>query len=206
MDFRDLRSQPAIHLYAGEIPDLSVYRSRPLTGLSIDKADDFHVLHDVTSRHDLDDDSVDSYQSEDVFEHIAYDRLIDVVQEVYRILKPGGLFRLSMPDYRCDILRERSVYDVRGQLVFDPGGGGSLDRTGVRGGGHVWFPVRETVERLVRAVPFRTVSFLHWYGEDMVGHCLPIDYRLGYVQRTPDNDPRVAHPRRPLSIVVDCVK
>ena len=33
-----------------------------------------------------------------------------------------------------------------------------------------------------------------------------IDYSLGYIKRTPDNDKRVKKPRRPMSIVVDCYK
>ena len=33
-----------------------------------------------------------------------------------------------------------------------------------------------------------------------------IDYSLGYISRTPDNDDRVKNPYRPMSIVVDCYK
>ena len=33
-----------------------------------------------------------------------------------------------------------------------------------------------------------------------------IDYSICYIQRTPDNDSRVADPRRPMSIVVDAIK
>lgn len=52
---------------------------------------------------DLSDNSVDIYQSEDVFEHIEYQTIPSIFNEIYRVLKPNGLFRLSMPDYRCDI-------------------------------------------------------------------------------------------------------
>lgn len=60
-------------------------------------------------------------------EHIKYTDLPDILNEIYRILKPGGLFRLSVPDYNCDILWERSEKDSNGKIRFDPGGGGSYD-------------------------------------------------------------------------------
>lgn len=46
-----------------------------------------------------------------MFEHIEYKALHRVFDDIHRILKPGGLFRLSVPDYRCDVYARRSLYD-----------------------------------------------------------------------------------------------
>jgi len=54
---------------------------------------------------------VNIVQSEDVMEHIEYDLLKNTINDIYRILKPGGLFRLSMPDYSCNVLYNQSEKD-----------------------------------------------------------------------------------------------
>ncbi|ORB37218.1 hypothetical protein BST39_19265 [Mycobacterium paraseoulense] len=189
------------------------YRSRQQVGLSLTQADEWHIRHDVTKPLPLSDESVDTYQSEDVFEHIAYGKIPATLFEIYRVLKKGGLFRLSLPDYRCDLLYERSVKDGEGNIVFDPFGGGAYKRrppifgkkTVVKGG-HVWFPKFEDAAQLLRNTEFSSVEFLHYYDENGAPHTKPIDYSKGFVKRTPDNDERVSRPFRPMSIVVDCIK
>lgn len=213
MYFEDLAKLPVVHLYAGDIPNKPEYRTRNIVGLSFTQNDAWHIRHDIVHCHPLPDESVDSYQVEDVFEHIPYEKLEYVVADIHRILKKGGLFRLSVPDYRCDILYERSEKDHDGNIVFDPGGGGRYQRqqgrfgkTTVVDGGHVWFPVVESVKQLLRDIPFTSVEFLQYFDERSVPHIAPIDYSKGYIQRTPDHDVRVAKSFRPMSIVVDCVK
>jgi len=88
------------------LPDDSKYYK--FVGLSLNESDSRHIQHNVTEPLPFPDDCVDVYQSEDVFEHIDPGKLPSVINEIYRVLKPGGLFRLSLPDYRCNILRERS--------------------------------------------------------------------------------------------------
>ena len=44
---------------------------------------------------DLLDNSVDIYQSEDVFEHIEYKKLLtNVFNEIYRVLKPEWIIKI----------------------------------------------------------------------------------------------------------------
>ncbi|MCB0935915.1 MAG: class I SAM-dependent methyltransferase [Mycobacterium sp.] len=213
MKFSELSSRPVVRLYAGDVPDMPEYRSKQVVGLSLSQDDDWHIRHDVTLPLPLPDESVDVYQSEDVFEHIDYSQLPAALKEIHRVLKKGGLFRLSMPDYRCDLLVERSLKDERGNIVFDPGGGGAYRRQYLLFGkkqvvnrGHVWFPKYETVSKLLSDAKFSSVEFLHYYDENGVAVTKPIDYSKGFIKRTPDNDARVAHPFRPMSIVVDCIK
>lgn len=213
MKFSDLSSLPRIDLYAGDIPDMPEYRNTQRVGLSLKRDDRWHIRHDLSAPLAIADGTVDSYQSEDVFEHIEYSKLPFVISEVRRVLKKGGLFRLSVPDYRCDILFDRSRKDVEGNITFDPLGGGAYRRhLGVFGekrvvrGGHVWFPRYESVFELLNMAGFASVEFLHYYDEHGAPHTKPIDYTKGYIQRTPDHDTRVAYPFRPMSIVVDCIK
>ena len=200
-----LRGRDPVCLYAGNLPVSERYDK--FVGLSLWKHDDRHVRHDVRRRLDLPAGFVDVYQAEDVFEHIERGRLPGVIADIHRVLKPGGVFRLAVPDYRCDLLAARCRRDGQGRIVFDPGGGGEFRKSRVVGGGHLWFPVYESVRALLEESPFRdSFTFFHYYDEDGKAVLRPIDYAVGYVKRTPDHDPRVQNPFRPLSIVVDAVK
>jgi len=159
---------------------------------------------------DLYDNSVDIYQSEDVFEHIEYNELCNVINEIYRVLKPEGLFRFSMPDYRCDVLYNRSEKNEKNEIIFDPNGGGNYDYENkkVINGGHLWFPRYESVKSLLDKTKFEKnkINFLHYYDENNNPITKIIEYSKGYIHRTPDHDNRVSNPYRPMSIVVDCYK
>lgn len=206
--WNDLEGDSALRLYAGRL-----YRGAPqyrsFFGLTPFRPSLRNIPHDVLQPMPLPDCCVDIYQSEDVFEHLPYDKLPDVLDEIYRVLKVGGLFRLSMPDYGCDVYASRSETDEAGHIVFDPVGGGRLEDKKVVGGGHLWFPTYESVKELFVGTRFSksgSIRFLHYFRSDGKFVLEKIDYSLGYVKRTPDHDSRVNSPRRPLSIVVDAVK
>lgn len=192
-----------LKLYAGDLPNKPEYNG--WLGLSLTQQNERHMRHDITKSLPFADNSVDAFQAEDVFEHIQYDKLLAVINDIYRILKPGGLFRLSVPDYGCDILRERSIKDTQGNIIFDPGGGGTPDNPG-----HVWFPRINTVHQLLKKTLFQikgSIEFLHYWNIDNKTFVTkPIDYTKGHINRTPDHDDRVKDPYRPMSIVVDMYK
>lgn len=204
--FNDIKNNDYIYLYAGDIPNRVEYDKKGIVGLSITHSDYRTIKHDLTDPLLLDDNTVDVFQAEDVFEHIEYEKLTDVVNEIYRVLKPGGIFRLSVPDYRCDILCERSLKDNNGKIIFDKFGGGNYKDGKVIDGGHVWFPTYETVEELLDKSLFNIYKFYHYYDKDGVSITEKIDYSIGFIQRTPDHDERVRNPYRGMSIVCDCVK
>ncbi|MFA6596667.1 MAG: TDP-N-acetylfucosamine:lipid II N-acetylfucosaminyltransferase [Ignavibacteriaceae bacterium] len=202
MEWDDIKEYSSLKLYAGDIPERDEYKK--LIGLSIEKKDHRHILHDMTNPFPLKDNSVDSFQAEDVFEHIPYEKLPAVFDEIYRVLKPGATFRLSIPDYGCDILYERSLKDSSGKIIFDAGGGGTIENPG-----HLWFPVISNVEELLQKTEFvksGIVDLLHYYNSDGSSVLNNIDYSKGFVARTPDNDKRVQSPRRPMSFVIDLIK
>ena len=202
MDWKGVRKIHPLNLYAGTI----TRGHEGWIGLSLGRDDERHVRHDCTRPMPLPHDSVYIYQSEDVFEHIAYGELPDILMEIFRVLEPGGLFRWSMPDYRCDILIDRSLKDENGNIVFDPGGGGAFEGGRVVNGGHLWFPVYETVLELVNGSPFSSYDFLHYYTQHGEPVLRDIDFSLGHIQRVPPHDERVSDPPRPMSIVVDLWK
>ncbi len=172
----------SVKLYAGDIPEMSEYDG--WIGLSITKSDHRHILHDLNHKFPIPDNSVDSFQAEDVFEHIPYHQLGPIIDEVYRVLKPSTLFRLSVPDYGCDVLRTRSTQDSTGNLIFDPGGGGTL-----KDPGHVWFPRIQNAYNLLEKTLFHkkgTIHFFHYWNMDNCTFVVkPIDYSLGFIKRTP---------------------
>lgn len=163
-----------------------------------------NINHDVTQPMPL-NECIDIYQSEDVFEHISYDILPQVFKYIYSVLKPGGLFRMSVPDYRFDVYRDRSV-KAEGRIIFDPVGGGKYENGIVTGGGHLWFPTYESVTALAAASPFSKWEVLEGYDPDGTPIIKPIDEAYGRVLRTSYRDPRVASRPRPLSMVVDLWK
>jgi hypothetical protein len=195
-------------LYAGDLLS-SAPQYHTHIGLTLNRANARNIAHDLTRPMPIAAERISVYQAEDVFEHIAYESIDPIFADIHRVLRRGGLFRLSVPDYRCDILRGRSVFNETGEIVFDPGGGGKFENGKVIEGGHVWFPTYETVKALFDRSPFATegsVRMLHYIQADGVSVMNPIDYSLGFVKRTPDNDARVANPRRVMSIVVDAWK
>lgn len=60
---------------------------------------DFRVLFlDVTNRFPFEDGIFDYIYSEHMIEHVPYEKGYIVLQECYRILKPGGVIRIATPD------------------------------------------------------------------------------------------------------------
>jgi SAM-dependent methyltransferase len=206
--WEDALASRHVRLYAGKLRrGLPQFESH--FGITPFYASSRNIPFDATARYPIPDGSVDVYQSEDVFEHIPLDKIVPLFDEIHRVLRPGGLFRLSLPDYGFDLYRDRTLRDENGAFLFDPGGGGRLDNGAVVDGGHLWFPTIELVEKLFEQSAFHrhgTVRFLHYNRPDGTAAMEPIDYSLGHIQRTPDHDTRVADRPRPLSIVVDAIK
>lgn len=202
MTWQKLAQMPTIKLYAGLIPDWQ--KNKGLIGIRLRPSDPAHIQHSLTEPIPLPDNSVDSFQSEDVFEHIEYQKLPAVINEIYRLLKPNAILRISLPDYNSDIYKSRCVLDSNGRIICDPGGnGGPYDPP------HCWFPTIENMTQLLNKTKFAQqgkIQFLHYTNPDGTAVMKPIDYSKGLVIRTPDFDKRAQNPPRPFSIVVDLIK
>lgn len=203
MIFARLDLSKEIKLYAGDICD-EVHMSDPnLYGLSIQKSDSRHIYHDITEKYPLPDGCISSYQAEDVLEHIDIEKVVMVINEIYRILKEGGVFRICLPDYNSPYLKKISMFDKDGNIVFDPSGGGVFNENGVQNGGHLWFPNYEIVKEILEQTLFKNIKFLcyHTPEERLVKE--NIDFSNGFIKRLPEKN-KVDKPI--YSIIVDCYK
>ncbi|MCB0280810.1 MAG: methyltransferase domain-containing protein [Calditrichaeota bacterium] len=202
MEWTEATQRSPLKLYAGDIVDQSKYPD--IIGLSLLYSNQNHILHDITEMFPIQNECVDFFQSEDVFEHIQYEKLDKVIEEIYRILKKGSIFRLSVPDYGCDVLYDRCVKNEQGEILFDPGGGGTIENPA-----HLWFPRIDRVQELLDNSSFAEkgeIDYLHYYNMNSGYVLKPIDYSIGFILRTPDHDKRVQNPIRPMSLVVDLIK
>ena len=204
-DFQESNSRK---LYAGKLrralPQFATH-----FGITPFYASTRNIHHDVAKPFPIPDGSVELFQSEDVFEHIELAEMVAIFNEIHRVLSPGALFRLSLPDYHLDLNIQRCQKGSTGEIVFDPGGGGHFADGRVTGGGHLWFPTIEIVRDLFKNSLFGAhgiVEFLQYNNSDGTFKLDPIDYSLGYIQRTPDHDDRVSSHPRAISIVVDAYK
>ena len=90
ISFDDVNKMESICLYAGDVPQNGMYSK--FVGLSLFQSNAQHIKHDVTQKYPIPSNSVDIYQSEDVFEHIELENLPSIIDEIYRVLKKGGRF------------------------------------------------------------------------------------------------------------------
>lgn len=59
-----------------------------------------HIKFDITNKHPFNNNSIDMYISEHVFEHISFEKLNNILTDIYRILKKNGILLISLPEYR----------------------------------------------------------------------------------------------------------
>ena len=193
------------------------YQIPNFTGLALEPAHDREVRHDATAALPFGDASIAKVQSQDVFEHLPFEKVPFVLDEVYRVLKPTGVFRLSVPDYRSPVLKRRSVYDWRGRVTgdllvgaapyFDETTGDARVRFSEDGHAHIWFPRYELVTHLILKSEIRKSSGIKFYQCFLDDHsflCEPVPENEMFVQRAAPHDRRAGG--APVSIVVDFFK
>ncbi len=206
------------HLYFGNLTvGERQYQSGLFVGLALFPQHDREVAHDARDPLPVPDGSVEKIQSQDVFEHIPYDELPPILDDIHRALAPGGLFRLSVPDYRSSMLRRRCAFDENGNVLADLRMGGAVrfDRKTKKrivefagnGNAHLWFPTYELVRDLIsrsKLSQCQEVRFWHYNIdlEQAVTDAFPEEDM--FVMRAPPNDMRSNG--KPISIIVDCRK
>jgi SAM-dependent methyltransferase len=186
------------------------------TGLALEPAHDREIKHDLVGHLPYPDNSIAKIQAQDVLEHMAFDQVPFVLDEIYRVLKPGGTFRLSVPDYRSPIQKRRSIYDARGRVIGDlmMGATSYLDavngearvRFSADGEAHLWFPRYELVTHLVLKSEIRKaqIHFYQGFVDDHTYLCEPVPENEMFVQRAAPHDRRAGG--APTSIIADFVK
>jgi predicted SAM-dependent methyltransferase len=212
--FEDFLRENNNYLYFGNLSVDSVqYRSGKFYGLALNPMNNKEIKHNACEKLPLEDNSVEGLQSEDCFEHIDYEKVLDIINEAYRVLKPGKTFRLSLPDYNCPLLKHRSVYDCYGNWLCDLAVGGSVSadynssvKVEFKAGGdsHLWASTYDNVCSLVEKSKFNKINWLQCYFDKELWHCENFDQSIMPVKRTPPTDMR--NNGKPVSIVVDLVK
>lgn len=206
------------NLYFGNIyPHERQYTVGNFVGLAINPKFDRDIGHNAYRRLPIDDGSVAKVQAQDVFEHLEFDKIPAILDEIYRVLAPNGVFRLSVPDYRSPVLKVRSAYDEHGNVIADLMMGGRVRYDAVSrqrkvefspgGESHLWFPTYEKINQMIsRSAIGRcgTIKFYHCFLPNGSAVCEPFPENDMPVMRAPPSDMRANG--QPVSIIVDFIK
>lgn len=140
--------------------------------VDLEPTGEYAVAHDLTQRIPLPDNSVDAILSEHFFEHIEKEHIATLLAESYRVLKPGKLLRIAVPDY----------HSPRNLKYLEKG----YDPTHTDHKTLTHYPL---LKELVDKSPFENVQFYqYWDGDEFKYR--QIDYSKGMIKRTVDNDDR----------------
>jgi SAM-dependent methyltransferase len=193
------------------------YQIANFTGLALHPAHDREIAHDATQALPFEGGSIAKVQAQDVLEHLPFEKLPFVLDEIYRVLKPGGAFRLSVPDYRHPVHKRRSLYDARGRVIgdllmgataaLDPASGEAKVRFADDGEAHLWFPRYELITHLIVKSQIRKSREIKFYQAFLDDHTFlaePIPQDEMFVVRALPHDRRAGG--QPISIVADFVK
>ncbi|RNJ61508.1 MAG: class I SAM-dependent methyltransferase [Porphyrobacter sp. IPPAS B-1204] len=204
-------------VYFGNLfPHEPQYESGQFVGLALTPRFDRDIPHDARANLPFADDSVAGFQSQDVFEHVEREKIPAIFDDIYRCMRPGAVFRLSLPDYNSPLLRRRSVYDHQGNVLYDVAMGGALKaqmsggiETVLPAGGdvHLWFPTYHELLALVIASDIRRCHKIAFHHHWVTPHSYVMhdfDQSVMPVSRTPPKDMRADG--KPVSIVVDFIK
>jgi predicted SAM-dependent methyltransferase len=185
------RRRPAPAGAAGRLDWAQVARRRPLwlnlgggadchphplyrNYIAVDAAttEAFGIEFDLSAPIPLPDASVDRILTEHFLEHVDGVTMANILADCHRLLQPGGLMRVSVPDYR------HPQYRYCLDLGRDP-----------RRRDHRTLTTYESCRDLVARSPFRVARFYQYWDGDRFIH-QPVDYALGHLRRTPEHDER----------------
>lgn len=206
------------NLYFGNLlPSERQFSVGDFVGLALEPLYPKDVAHDVHDRLPVRDASVARIQAQDVFEHLEFDRIPPILDDIHRALAPGGLFRLSVPDYQSPLLTRRSLFDEQGHVIADVMMGGSVRydpqtcgrAVGFVPGGesHIWFPTIDKIRALILKSEIRRcarIVFYHYFEDRTAFVVQPLPNDDMPVMRAPPRDMRAGG--APISIIVDFVK
>lgn len=201
-NFEMLDLSQEIKLYAGDIMD-DIHLNEPnLYALSITQNDDKHILHDITEPYPLPDGCICSYEAECVLELINQSKLIDAINEIYRILKPGGNLRITVPDYYSPYLKRRAMRDKDGNILYDAGETYAV-KYGENGliGGWTRFTNYDDLKNILEQTKFKNINWICYHTKDEILHKKIIDYSNGYNKRIKNHEDIDEY-----CILVDCMK
>lgn len=193
------------------------FKVKKFVGLTAAPLHDREIVHNPYDPLPVPDSTVEKIQAQDVLEGLDYNSIPAIFNDIYRALMVGGIFRLSLPDYRSPLLKKRSVYDDNGNVIANVAAGGSVvydPETKKRmvefrkgAGTHLWFPDYDRVLSLVMQSDLRkcaSITFHHGFITNDEWKVSAFPENEMHVHRCPPADMRAAG--KPVSIVVDFIK
>lgn len=116
----------------------------------------------VNHRLPVKNDSVQGIFTEHCLEHLPYERIQHVLQECYRILKPGGTLRIVVPDGELylDLYHDNHAGCKEVKLPFQEGYKTPMERINglFRNHGHLFIYDFETMKINLEIVGFREIK------------------------------------------------
>ncbi|MFN9660398.1 MAG: methyltransferase domain-containing protein [Cyanobacteriota bacterium] len=208
-----------VYLYHGNLFRHEIQYSIPsFYGVALKRDNPRDIAITSDGKLPLPEGIADAFQSQDVLEHLDPSLVVPTLNEIYRVLKPGGFFRLSVPDYRSPLLRRRTIFNDKGEALGDVGMGATaftadlnselqIKHSAPIGDNHLWLPTSEKVKQYLQESNFShcKIEFLHYIEED--GSFLTKEIpkmEVFRVKRAPPQDMRSAG--MPISIIVDIIK
>jgi predicted SAM-dependent methyltransferase len=121
------------------------------------------IRHDLTEPLPMADGSARFVYSEHFIEHLSKDHAQALLGECYRVLVPGGTFRLSTPNLRVLVDEYRAGRLTEWPDVgWQPSSACSLMNEGMRSWGHQFVYDWEELEALLREVGFSRIEQRAW--------------------------------------------
>jgi SAM-dependent methyltransferase len=207
------------NLYLGSIEKTQIQRTNgSFIGTSIYPMHFFEIYCDLSQASlPFASSSVSKVQGEDVLEHLDYEQLPKLFDEIHRVLVIGGVFRVSVPDYNSPFLLKRCVFNYLGEIVLDASTDSSVGfdvATGsptlnhdTFGNSHLWFPTYSQIMQLIEGSGFQNSSEVvlhHGYLSDVDFFTEVIPDETMPVRRSPPGDMRSNG--KPISLVLDIIK
>lgn len=206
------------YLYFGNLAEQEPHFRIPnFVGLALHPKGPRDIAHDLRNPLPFRDGSIRKIQAQDVLEHLPKDTVPAILDEIFRVLAPGGIFRLSVPDYHSPLLKRRSVYDSEGRVladlmmatlaVYDRQTGSAKAEFAQNGDAHLWFPTYSQILDLLIRSEIRKCSaihFHHYFRTDDEYVVEPFTDDEMPVYRCPPRDMRADG--KPVSIVADFIK
>ena len=210
-----------LFLYHGSLGKNELqYRDERFVGLPLIRRHYREIPCDLNQRLPLPNCCADAFQSQDVLEHIDPENIIYCLNEIYRVLKPKGFFRLSLPDYNSPLLKKRSIYNYKGEILGDVAMGAIALTKGLNsevyccfnnrppGYAHLWFPTYELVNKYILESNFANAFSCEWIHANLkngktILKNIPKN-NIFKVRRCPPNDMRANG--LPVSLIIDLVK
>jgi len=210
-----------LYLYHGSLgKDEHQYKDERFVGLPLSLRNHYReITCDLNQKLPLPNCCADAFQSQDVLEHIDPKNILNCLNEIYRVLKFKGLFRLSLPDYNSPLLQKRSIYNYKGEILGDVAMGDIALTKGFdsevyclnnssSGNAHLWYPTYESVNKYIMESKFAKAFSCKWIHANMgdgrtIQKNVP-ENNTFKVKRCPPNDMRADG--LPVSLIVDLVK